>query len=238
VIYGLMDYLRATHELNGNITLTIYVNGKAVLTRKLDRTTALTAPELALDESKLEAGVNHIRVTAAGEGRVYYSARAEYYSTDEKLQKNGNVSLNILRDYFTLAPGKNGDRIVYDLNPLNGPVAVGDVIAVRLTVTGSEWKYLMVEDPIPAGAEFIERDSIYELRSRPPWWQYFFTRRELHDDRMAIFKTFFPQGQEQFFYLLKVVNPGTFQVSPARVQPMYQTGVLSTSESRKLEARQ
>ncbi len=30
VIYGLTDYLRATHELTGNITATVYVNGKPV----------------------------------------------------------------------------------------------------------------------------------------------------------------------------------------------------------------
>jgi hypothetical protein len=116
-------------------------------------------------------------------------------------------------------------------------VAVGDIVAVRLTVTGSEWKYLMLEDPIPAGMEFIERDAAYELRSKPPWWQYFFTRRELHDDRMAIFQTYFPQGQQQYFYLLKVVNPGVFQASPARVQPMYQPGAMATSEARRLEAK-
>jgi len=237
VIYGLTDYLRSTHELNGNITATVYVNGAAVLTQRLDQTTALIAPELALDESKLAAGVNHIRVTASGEGRVYYSTRAQYWSSDEKLQKTGTVSLNLLRDYFKLAPGKDGDRIVYDLNPLNGPVAVGDIVAVRLTVTGSDWKYLMVEDPIPAGTEFIERDAAYELRSKPPWWQYFFTRRELHDDRLAIFQTYFPQGQQQYFYLLKVVNQGLFQVSPARVQPMYQPGSMATSDTRRLEVK-
>ncbi len=116
-------------------------------------------------------------------------------------------------------------------------MASGDTLAVRLTVTGSEWKYLMVEDPIPAGTEFIERDSGYELKERPPWWQYLFTRRELHDDRMAIFQTYFPQGQQQYFYLLKVVNPGVFQVSPARVQPMYNSGVMATTEARRLEVK-
>jgi uncharacterized protein YfaS (alpha-2-macroglobulin family) len=104
-------------------------------------------------------------------------------------------------------------------------------------VTGSEWKYMMLEDPIPAGTEFIERDNLYEIRNRPPWWAYAFTRRELHDDRMAIFQTFFPQGQQQYFYLLKVVNPGVFQVSPARVGPMYQTDVMATSESRRMEVK-
>ena len=54
---------------------------------------------------------------------------------------------------------------------------------------------------------------------------------------MAIFQTYFPQGQQQYFYLLKVVNPGVFQVSPARVQPMYQPDVISTTESRRLEVK-
>jgi uncharacterized protein YfaS (alpha-2-macroglobulin family) len=237
VIYGLTDYLKTSNELNENLTATVYVNGQAVLTKKLDQATGISAPEITLDESKLQPGANHVRVTMAGEGRLYYSARAEYFSRDEKLQQTGSASLNILRDYFKLAPMKQGETIVYDTVPLNGPVAVGDILAVRLTVTGAAWKYLMVEDPIPAGTEFIERDGSYQLKSRPPWWSYYFTRRELHDDRMAMFQTWFPQGQHQYFYLLKVVNPGVFQVSPARVQPMYQPGFLSTTESLRLEVK-
>jgi len=237
VIYGLTDFLKASGELKPNLTATVYVNDKAVLTRQFDQATGLAAPELALDESKLQPGVNHVRVTSSGQGRLYYSTRAEYFSTEDKLRKTGSAQLNILRDYFKLVPAKEGDRIVYDTVPLNGPVASGDVLAVRLTVSGSEWKYLMMEDPIPAGTEFIERDDSYELKSRPPWWQYYFSRRELHDDRMAIFQTFFPQGQQQYFYLLKVVNPGVFQLSPARVQPMYQPAFLSTTESRRLEVK-
>ena len=237
VIYGLTDYLRVTGELNPKLNVTVWVNDKQVLTQAIDQATNLNPPPLTLDETKLQAGANRIRVAASGHGRLYYSARAEYNSTDEKLQKTGSASLNVLRDYFRLVPGKSGDKIVYDTEALNGPVASGDIIAVRLTVTGSEWKYLLLEDPIPAGTEFIERDNIYELRNRPPWWTYYFTRRELHDDRLAMFQTWFPSGQHQYFYLLKVVNPGVFQVSPARVQPMYQTGVMATSDARRLEVK-
>jgi len=230
VIYGLADYLKATNELHSNLTFAVLVNGKPVLT-------SLAAPELTLDNAHVDPGVNHIRITASGTGRLYYSARAEYFSNEERLENTGSVSLNILRDYFRLAPGRDGDKIVYDAAALNGPVAPGDILAVRLTVTGSEWKYMMIEDPIPAGTEFIERDNAYQLKSRPPWWEYWFTRRELHDDRMAIFETYFPQGQKQFFYLLKVVNPGVFHVSPARVSPMYQRDVMATTASRTLEVK-
>jgi hypothetical protein len=237
VIYGLTDFLKSTNELNPNLTATVYVNDQPVLTRKFDQSTAISEPDLALDETKLRPGENTIRVTTSGQGRLYYSARAEYYSTEEKLQKTGTVSLNVLRDYFKLTPARDGERIVYEMAPVSDPVTSGDTIAVRLTVTGSDWRYLMVEDPIPAGTEFIERDSLYQLKERPPWWQYAFTRREFHDDRMTIFQTYFGQGQQQYFYLLKVVNPGEFRVSPARVQPMYQPEFQATTESRRLQVK-
>ena len=237
VIYGLTDFLKASNELNPRLTATVSVNGKTVLTRTFNDATSLDAPELKLDESKLAAGENTIRVAATGAGRLYYSARAEYYSTSQKTEKTGTVSLNILRDYFRLAPAKVGERTVYDIVPLSGPVSSGETIAVRLTVTGTDWKYMLIEDPIPAGTEFIARDNLYEFRERPPWWEYWFTRREMHDDRMAIFQTFFRSGQREYFYLLKVVNPGLFTASPARVQPMYQPDFLSTTETRRLEVK-
>ena len=237
VIYGLTDYLKATNELNPNLNVTVTVNDAPAVTRKLDQATDLATPELVLEESKLEPGANHIRITTSGQGRLYYSVRAQYYSTDDKLQQNGTVSLNVLRDYFRLVPGKDGDKIVYDTASLNGPPSVGDILAVRLTVTGSGWNYMMIEDPIPSGTEFIENDGSYALRNKPPWWAYEFSRRELHDDRMAIFQTVLPQGQHTYFYLLKVVNPGIFKVSPARVGPMYQPNIFATSESLRLEVK-
>ncbi len=120
---------------------------------------------------------------------------------------------------------------------MTGPVASGDVIAVRLTVAGHEWKYLMMEDPIPAGAEFIERDELYELSEKPGWWGRWYARREFHDDHAALFQTYFPEGQAEHVYLLKVVNPGQFRVSPARVQPMYEPQHSAATPSRTLEVR-
>jgi uncharacterized protein YfaS (alpha-2-macroglobulin family) len=32
-----------------------------------------------------------------------------------------------------------------------------------------------------------------------------------------------------------VVNPGSFQISPARVEPMYQPGVQATSDALRLQ---
>src|ERR1039458_8903583 len=36
-------------------------------------------------------------------------------------------------------------------------------------VGGNNWKYLMIDDPIPSGTESIARDDLYELDQRPNW---------------------------------------------------------------------
>jgi hypothetical protein len=120
---------------------------------------------------------------------------------------------------------------------MNGAVQVGDTLAVRLTVTGSEWKYMMVEDPIPAGTEFIEHDNLYDLTEKPSWWTWWYTRREFHDDRAAFFETYYPRGAKEYVYLLKVVNPGVFRVSPGKVEPMYQPSYFATSDPLTLEVK-
>jgi uncharacterized protein YfaS (alpha-2-macroglobulin family) len=232
VIYGLTDYLKVTGELKPNLKATVTVNGKAVLTKAF-----LPDDALAIQDTRIEVpgtDSNDIKIDSSGEGRLYWSVKQTYYSTDQKSLKMGDANLNILRDYYKLTPEKSGEKIVYGLDPVQGSLAVGDILAVRITVTGSDWKYLLMEDPIPAGTEFIERDDLYELKARPDWWTTYFSRREFHDDRAAIFQTYFLAGQRQYFYLLKVVNPGTFKVSPARVQPMYQPDLLSTTENKEV----
>jgi len=239
VVFGLTDYLKITKELNAAFTASVLVNGKPVGSKAFTQADALAPGEyvVTLHDADLNAASNVISVRMAGTGRLYWSVREEYSSTEPKLARTGTVALNILRDYYKLTPAKDGNRVVWDLNPLQGAVSVGDTLAVRLTVTGGQWRYLMIEDPIPAGTEFIERDDLYELHQKPDWWGWWFTRRELHDNRMAIFQTYFSEGQQQYVYLLKVVNPGVFHVNPAKVQPMYQPNFFATTEARTVEVK-
>ena len=107
---------------------------------------------------------------------------------------------------------------------------------MHVTVSGGNWRYLMIEDPFLAGAEPIERDDLYEIAERPRWWgSGWWAEREFHDDHAAFFVDWFRSGQHEFRYLLKVVNPGKFRVSPARVEPMYQPQYLATSDGLEIE---
>jgi len=137
-----------------------------------------------------------------------------------------------------LAPEKVGDHIVYTEQPLEGAVQSGDIVVVRLTVnaTANE-QYLLIEDPIPAGFEFIEQEGLYELKNKPSWWDFHYARREFHDDRAALFSTTFERGQGEFYYLLKAVTPGTFQANPARVLPMYEPERQASTRPLPLPSR-
>jgi uncharacterized protein YfaS (alpha-2-macroglobulin family) len=237
VIHGLTDFLKMSGELNPNLAFNVYVNDRQVLSRKFTAADSLAPAVVRLTGADL-ASANKVRVVRSGEGRLYWSAEALYHSTSSKLAARGDRQLSIERHYFRMASVNRGGRIMYDLEPLAAPVAQGDLLAVRLTVDGGgDWKYLLVEDPIPSGTEIVKRDDLYEFASKPPWWTQWFTRREYRDDRAAFFQTYLSRGHADYTYLLKVVNPGSFRVSPARVEPMYQPQYFATSDSLSLEAR-
>jgi hypothetical protein len=95
----------------------------------------------------------------------------------------------------------------------------------------------MVEDPIPAGTEPITKTDLYELDQQPKWWGWWWTEREIHDDRVTFFQTYFSSGSHEYMYLLKVVNPGVFRTSPTRVEPMYQPQFMATTEPRTVTVK-
>ena len=236
VIFGLADYLASSQELNADFDAEVLVNGRSVAKRHFSVTDATTGTNMQVDvpASALLPQGNTVQIVKHGAGRAYWSSQGAFYTTEQKLYQKGNLSLNLTRDYFKLVPLQKDNQIVYRLDPLKGPVAPGDVLAVHLAVNGTSAKYLMIEDPIPAGTEFIQNYDSYKIPDRPDIWEYWFTRQEFHDDRAAIFATDF-NGRHESFYLLKVVNPGAFSISPARVELMYQPGVEATSDALHLQ---
>jgi uncharacterized protein YfaS (alpha-2-macroglobulin family) len=237
VLFGLVDYLAASHELESDFTAEVVVNSQSVGVRHFTSSDAVNGASFAIDvdAGHLQAGNNNVQVIRrGGSGRVYWSARGVYYSTEKKDFQAGTMSLNLTRDYYKLQPTQKDGKIVYTLQPLNGTAQVGDVLAVHEAINGTPMRYLLLEDPIPAGAEFVQSEDSYPLDHRPGGWYDWYTRREFHDDHAAFFASDFT-GRQEIFYLIRVVNPGTFQISPAHVVPMYQQGVEATSDALQLQ---
>ncbi len=236
VIGGLTDYLALSGETQNESDVEVLVNGTSIGKRYFAPADAFGLPwKITVPTAQAGSG-GQVTIRKTGNGITYWSAESAWYSTDKRLYQQGKLALNITRDYFVLTKrqDKPTDPITYDLSPLSGPVHIGDIVAVRLAVSGTDWKYLLAEDPIPAGTEFLPNAALYTINQKPSWWADYFTREEFHDDRAAFFNTDF-SGRREYVYLLKMDNEGKFVISPASAGPMYQPATQTTTDPASLE---
>jgi uncharacterized protein YfaS (alpha-2-macroglobulin family) len=237
VIQGLTDYLALSGELANTSDVEVLVNGASVAKRHFGPGDGFALPWRVTIPAAQLGGGGQVTIRKSGNGITYWSAESAWYAADRKQYQQGQLALNITRDYYLLVKKQATGPITYDLAPLKGPVRVGDIVAVKLALNGASWKYLLAEDPIPAGTEFLPNTGLYTLNNKPDWWADWFTRKEFHDDRAAFFNTDF-SGRREYVYLLKVVNPGKFAISPAQAGPMYQSNVQTTTDPATLEVQQ
>ena len=238
VIGGLTDYLALSGELANTSDVEVLVNGTSVGKRHFGSGDGFAPPwRIAVPGAQVGTG-GQVMIRKSGNGITYWAAEGNWYSADHKSFQQGQLTLNITRDYYLLEKKQPtpADPITYDLVPMKGAVHVGDIVAVRLALGGTDWKYLLAEDPIPAGTEFLDHTELYKLNNKPDWWADWFTRKEFHDDRAAFFNTEF-SGRREYVYLLKVVTPGKFAISPAQAGPMYQSTIQTTTDPATLEVQ-
>jgi hypothetical protein len=229
VLYGLLDYMRARGEQAAPFTVDVFVNDALVGTRSFTEAD-LTSPNPLVLTAPAVAGANRIRLVKRGAGTLYWSAEAQYFQTGGPLAATGSRKLAISRLYFRLAPVQQNDRIVYRETAFVGTAQPGDVLLVRVTVAGStDWRHLMIEDPLPAGAEPIKQQWLYRLENPVRWAP---AAREYRDDRVVFFQQDFDEGRYAYVYLLKVVTPGVFKAMPAQIAPMYVPGVSASTEAQ------
>jgi uncharacterized protein YfaS (alpha-2-macroglobulin family) len=235
VIYGLIDYLKTSKELKPNIEVQVKLNGKTVLTKEFAEADINALAPQVVKLPAMES--NDVEISVNGEGRVYWNAQAKYYSGDENRTVSGGGPMSVSREYFRLAPRESAGVTSFALEPLSGDIKPGDAIAVLVSIQAKDRKYLLIEDPIPAGFELVTNDNTYNLQGKPAWWRYSWAQREYRDDRAAFFRTYYYDNDSQFFYVLKAVNPGKFRVPPSRLQPMYEPNQIATGRAAILEVK-
>ena len=229
-IYGLLGFMQARGETAQPFSVEVFVNGQAA-GRHSFTAAQLTASDPIVISAPANAGANQVRLVKRDGGAVYWSAAAVYYDTATADARQGSRQLAITRKYALLTPVKVKDRIVYRESAFTGTAKPGDVLTVRLTAAGSpEWRYLALEDPLPAGVEAIQDTTAYPLEREAPesWW--YGSRVEYRDNRTVFFQETFDRGRYEFAYLVKVIAPGQFRAVPAQISPMYVPDVHASSE--------
>ena len=225
-----MTVLQARNETAQPFSVDVYVNGTMAGTQSFTAA-SLTAPDPIVVSAAGREGANTVRLVKKGGGTLYWSARATYYDTAGAQERSGSRQLAITRKYARLSPVKVKDRIVYREEPFDGRMNPGDVLTVRITIAGSnDWRYLMVEDPLPAGVEAMQDTTAYPMEREDRWRWWWGSQVEYRDNRTVFFQEGFPDGRAEFVYLVKAISSGEFRAVPAQVTPMYVPDVSASSE--------
>lgn len=218
-IYGLIDYLKVSRELTPAYDLEVYVNGETVLAQRV--TDASATQTFVINRKGSAVGpINQVRVVKRGKGTLYLSSSVEYYKGDEEASARGSADLNVTREYYRLAVREENYQLKWSMSPLTGEIHSGDLLVVKLRLTGKQARHLMLEDPIPAGAEQLESVGNMNLNYNENGWSDWYSSREFRDQRTVFFLDRF-DGDATFQYALRVQVPGQFVVAPARAELMY-----------------
>jgi len=128
-----------------------------------------------------------VTIRKSGNGITYWSAENSWYPPTAARFQQRQAVLNITRATTTCckAPGQTTDAITYDLSPLQGAVHVGDIVAVRLALSGGAWKYLMAQERFRLERSFWLK-PVSKIEHKPGLWADFFTRKEFHDESRCL----------------------------------------------------
>ena len=251
-LIALTDWMRLTGELKPAFDYAVFLNDASIGEGRF-------TPENVRDSVKLKIAVKDLlrdvgnRLTFArgeGDGRLYYSAHLKVYLPVEEIDPVDRGILVSRR--YTLASCQAENR---NECPEVNQVKLGDVIRVDLTIIAkSDMYYLVVEDPLPAGAEAIDRGLAttslleqapnlspigYDEIGRPfygyywYWWNWY-SRSELRDEKVVLFTDYLSKGTYEYSYTMRATLPGAYKVIPTVAQEFYFPEVFGRSDGRLL----
>ncbi|MGD8996876.1 MAG: Ig-like domain-containing protein [Anaerolineae bacterium] len=246
-LIALTDWMRVTGELKGDYDYAVWLNDEMVAG---DRVT----PETVGEPIKLEVAVAELlaetsnRLTIGrgpGEGRLYYTAHLRVYLPVEEIEPlNRGV---IVSRHYSDPDCTEGLKC-----PEVETVEVGDVVQVRLSIIAPhDLYYVVVEDPLPAGAEAIDpslattslvdqrptllREARSEYgRALYRWWWNWYSRSEMRDDKVVLFADYLPAGTYEYTYTFRATRPGEYQVIPTNAREFYFPEVFGRGAGRLL----
>ncbi len=245
VIYALIDYVKASRELEPDYSVTVRVNGTEVYSKRMTRAD-IFAPEqgVKVDASKLRKGENTITVEKSGNGRLYATARLAYYATGPAV-KAADAGFKVQREYYTLRRTLKDGRYIYTKQPFKGTVKSGEELLVKVKIVpGSSYEYFMLEDPLPAGCEVITNTDGYTIPGENGFggaedrygygrmiWNWWYADRDVRDEKVAFFAREIAAQPYEFSYIMRAQIPGSYSIMPSVGMLMYYPEVRGNSDA-------
>lgn len=194
-----------------------------------------------------------ITLKKEGAGKLYYTLLQTYF---RKLLPGENIEaealpkgLKVTRKFFRLQTVKEASTgtLRFRTVPITGgQIRSGETVLMKVYIeTPVHVPYIIVESPLPSGAEVVENHKSEEMDGESggtviegdwgqPWW----THQDVLDDRIVFFGTEMPAGKSEFHTLLRMELPGDVQLNPVTFEGMYTKSVRGYSMLDVLKIRE
>ena len=157
---------------------------------------------------------NNISLSGTGTGAVYYFWNTGGIKINNKVKEEDSF-MKVRRTYYEYSTGR---EVNYNT------VGQGQLIVCKISLTGYERsaENIVITDMLPAGFE-IENPRLStstELQWKPKHpinVQYL----DIRDDRLLLFTDLPRNSSREFYYMLRVVNKGKFQLPVIGAEAMY-----------------
>ena len=226
LFYALNEYARRS-ESSSAVRFQIRLAGKTLLEGSFDnRRTATAASTVPLSDFPRGKTLG-LEVRNQGGGSIHYGLRMTYTPA------------------VPSAPREEGLAVVKSIRTLDGkPVADipgGSLVLVTVEIAlPQEAHYIVIDDPLPAGLEAVNRTfrteseederRLEEDNGTEAWrpWSAF-NHIELRDDRVLLFADWLPAGVHRHRYLARALSFGTFRMPGTKAEEMYAPEVFGRS---------
>jgi alpha-2-macroglobulin len=230
-VMALTDWFRATGELNADYRYSVKLNDDTLTEREVGGFQAQGAEASVLQSQTLVTEVSDLLQVQAnqltiersdGAGVLYYTAYLNAVLPVAELQAQDNGIF--VRRYYTLP---DSDEPITEAR-------VGQVVEAHLTVVvPNDMYYVVVEDPLPAGAEGIDPNlrtsqqigTQAGIESDDPlsfgWGWWWFSNITFHDEKVIFNATYLPAGTYNYIYTMRPSVEGTYNVIPPTAREFY-----------------
>ncbi|MCC6187683.1 MAG: Ig-like domain-containing protein [Anaerolineales bacterium] len=232
-LISLTDWMAASGELRGRYDYTLTLNGAELAAGQVTPDNVQEAVTLQVAVADLlHDQANRLVVSrGAGEGRLYYTAHLNVYLPVEEVRAI-NRGVIVAREYRLKTNDCGGAG--QPECPVITEAQAGQDIQVTVTlIAPNDLYYVVLEDPIPAGAEPVDTSLLTtsvvgqppELSASDPlyygWGWWWFSNTDLRDEKVVLFATYLPKGTYEYTYTLHASLPGVYKVIPTQAREFY-----------------
>jgi len=172
--------------------------------------------------------LGEISVKKVDPGIAWGSVHWQYFEDMSKVTPHQGTPLKLKKSLHTKVNTKQGQR----LEPVQGPVRVGDELVVRLELrVDRDMEYVYLKDQRGSGTEPVNVLSQYKEQDGLAYYE------STRDTASHFFIDYLPKGTYVFEYSTRLQHRGQYQTGIAEIQCLYAPEFNSHSESLPLVVR-